>query len=421
VRPRFPFFSLVAALALGTVSVGCARSHELGSADAAVEAPPDAFVRPPDAFVPPDRWMPPFTIAEHAASTPVPDLGGPRMTHPQLVVITYADDENRATLEAHARWLVTSSWLTTVGAEYGIGTGSILANVERTDAAPNFITQDELEALLVAGIADHSLPSAPDGTLDEVLYLAYFPSHTTVTDESFGESCVAYGGFHFEVENGGRPFAYAVIPSCGSSMPELTSVENEEQTVAHEVLEAASDRLPDTNPAFRFTDSGFTFSPWLFVGGELADLCELAGGESAIVRDGSFVAVRIWSNAAAIRNDRDPCIPADPTVPYFSVAITPDRAVEVGAGSSTTFDLAGWSTAPVPDFDVQAFASAGGPGTFMADVFVVRPSMNNGDHATLTVSVPPGTPSNSYAIVYVAATARGSSDYRYSPVVVYVP
>jgi hypothetical protein len=381
-----------------------------------VDAGSDAFAPPPDAYVAPDAWVEPFVIAEHGAGTVVPDLGGARMTHPQLVVITYADDPNRATLEANAAWLVTSAWLTTVGAEYGIGAGSILANVERTDAAPDAITGAEIEALLAAGIADHTLPTPPDGSFDEVLYLLYFPRHTTITDDSLGMSCVTYGGYHYEVDNGGHPFAYAVIPSCDSFQPSLTSLEFEEATVSHEVVEAATDRLPQSDPAWEFPRSSFSFSPWLFIGPELGDLCAVRVGADASVREGGFVATRIWSNAAASSNDRDPCIPADPTVPYYAVSISPAAAVGVAAGASTTFALDAWSTAPVDDFRLYAAPSGG---TFTPEIALDLTTVNNGDHATLTVSVPVGTPSDAYAIVYVE-TVRSADEYSGTPVVVYV-
>jgi hypothetical protein len=405
------------------VAAGCSRSHERSEVtDAAVVVPPDAFHVPPDAHVAPDAFVASFVIAEHGPGAVVPDQGGPRMTHPQLVVITFADDENRAVLEANARWLVTSRWLASTGAEYGIGAGSILGLVERTDAAPDVVTGTEVEAMIATGVADGSLPVPPDGRLDEVLYLIYFPRHTTITDERFGSSCEAYGGYHYESPNGGRPFAFAVIPSCDAFGAELSSLEFQEETVAHEVFEAATDRLPETNPAFRFSETGFAYSPWLFIGGEIADLCELRVGAREVVREDGFVATRIWSNEAARLNDRDPCVPADPAVPYYTVSISPDRAVALAAGESTTFDVAAWSTAPVADFELEA-APAGGStleGTFTADAFVDRTIVNNGDHATLTVSVPPGTPSNAYAIVYVAVI-RDATEYSYLPVVVYVP
>ncbi len=376
---------------------------------------PDAFSPPPDAFVPADASA--FVIAAHGPSTVIPDQGGARFHHPQLVIITFADDANRATLEAHASWLVTSSWLTNVGAEYGVGAGTILANVRRADAAPDMITTAGIEALLSAGVADHSLPRAADGTFREVLYVIYFPQHTMIDDPSLGHSCMAYGGYHYEMDNGGDPFSYAVMPSCSGFNPSLGDLEFEEEAMSHELIEAATDARPRSNPAFEFSQASSVLSPWLFVGPEVGDLCALRITPDAFIREGSFVATRIWSNAAAAANDRDPCIPANPATPYYSVAIVPDQVAFVAAGASTTFEIDAWSTAPVDPFFLYAVASGG--------MFAATPSLdvtmvNNGDHATLTVGVPAGTPSMSYSLVYLEF-GHSTTEYSAWPVVVYVP
>lgn len=417
--------ALCSALLLFT---GCAITHERGD-DVGVlplgdagPLPTDAVVVRPDAFVPSrDAWTPPFAIAPHGPAPIVPDQGGRHMRHPQLVVITYADDPNRATLEAQARWLVGSSWLTTVGAEYGVGAGSILGVVERTVAAPATISGPEIQALLRAGIADHSLPTPAGGDLGEALYVAYFPAHTTITDPLLGTSCETHAGYHNETTTAdGRPFSYAVIPSCGSSNPLLSDVEQEEEALTHEVIEAATDSLPFTAPGFAFSTTALVPSPWLVAGAELADLCEYRFGPSAFVREGGFVAARVWSNAAAALNDRDPCAPADLAVAYGSLSITPDEIVGVPAGSSTTFDVTAWTTARMPSLQVAALTSMATPGMFTPDAVLDHTSMNNGDHATLTVSAPFGTPSGYFGIVYVQVT-NSTGDTDLLPVVVGVP
>lgn len=368
-----------------------------------------------DAWTAPDAWS--FQIAPHAPGSVVPDQGGTRLTHPQLVVITYADDPNRATLEADAAWVATSGWLTTVGAEYGIGDGSVLANVRRTDAAPVSTTTAEIQAMLEAGVNDHSLPRAADGTLHDVLYLIYFPSTTTITDPDLGQSCMSYGGYHFEGRDaGGVPFAYAVIPACTAFNPSLTDLEFEEEAVSHEVIEAATDALPTSDPAYAFPQRGPDYSPWLYVGPELADLCALRVGPNAAYREGGFVATRMWSNAIAAAGNADPCIP-DSGVPFRSISITPDTIQFITAGESITFAIDAWTTAPVPDYQLYAAVSGG---TFMPDAVLDRTVVNNGAHATLTVTAPAGSPSGAYALVYVEVVTR-TTEYDGIPVVVVVP
>jgi hypothetical protein len=56
-------------------------------------------------------------------SSPLPlvsSRGGPHMEHPQLVPIFFADDADATTLTQFSQWIVQSTWLTAVGADYGV-------------------------------------------------------------------------------------------------------------------------------------------------------------------------------------------------------------------------------------------------------------------------------------------------------------
>lgn len=382
--------------------------------------PPDASAGDAgvDAAASPDAYVP-FEIAPHAAPMPVPRQSGPIMAHPQMVVITYADEPARAEIESDAAWLASSDWLATTGGEYGVGAATVLANVHLTANAPSVTSNDEIIAMLVAGIADHTFPAASDGTYDEVLYMVYFPESTRIHDANgLGDSCQSYGGYHYEAQTqDGHPFSYAVLPTCRGFSPALTLRESQEVSAAHELFEAATDPLPLTMPAWEFSESTFSPSPWLFVGAEIADLCALRVSSDVFVRDAGHVAPRIWSNAAAAANDRDPCQPADPAVPYSMVSVSPDTIVSATAGQTVTYTLTAWTSRPAPDFGL--YAAVGG-GTFNPPVSVSRTTVNNGDTATLTVDVPAGTPSQSYVLVYLEVV-HSTSDYDSIPLVVYVP
>jgi hypothetical protein len=399
-------------------AIDCAPGMVCSSAHVCAPTMGDAS-HPSDAAVVSDAG-PPFVIATHGAAPIVPDQGGPRMAHPELVVITYADDPYRSIEEAHASWLVTSSWLTSVGQEYGIGAGAILGTVHLGNA-PASTSDRDIESFLGSGIASRSLPRSADGTLGNVVYVVYFPEQTLVTWSANGStSCSSFDGFHNSATtSGGETFTYAVINSCAGSDPTLTLVENSEVTVAHEVIEAATDAQPLATPAFELmrTDS----SPWLLVGGELADLCALRVGPWAYPRYGSFVTALVWSNAAARANDRDPCIPEDASAPYDSVAVTPSTLQPIQPGGSVTFDLAGWSTARVPTWQVTATPAPASATMFMPSVSIDHASMNNGDHATLTVFAPPSAGSQTYALIYVAISVSGSTNADAVPVGVFVP
>lgn len=418
-RWSLPFFAFLPAL-----SLACSTRPNGGTdASTAADASGDVNILPPDASAPdaapdvPVDTGPPFPIAEHPASPPIPDQAGARLTEPQLVLITYADDPNVSTLEAHARWLVTSPWLDSVGPEYGINHGSVLATVHLPMNAPNAITDREIRTQLAAGITAGTYPTNADGSFTNILYMIYFPSHTVVTESGAGagmQSCMSFGGYHSQASSGGNNFAYAVIPACPSRESSLSAVESEELVVTHEVIEAATDPYPQSDPAFTFDLN--SASPWLLVGPEVGDLCALRVGPTSYVRYDTFVATRVWSNAVAIANNADPCVPADPSVPYYSVSVTPDTIQFPSAGQTVTFDLTAWSTLQTTPWRVVAQATGG---TFMPTTQLSVTRMNNGDHATLTVSIPAGTPRGSRSLIYLESV-RSISEYNAIPLAVVV-
>lgn len=414
---------MLACLAAVPTGSGCGIAHErTGAATTDAGRPPDdAIVLRPDAFVPPrDAWTAPFVTAPHPPGPSVPDQGGARIAHVQLVVITFADDPDRASHEAYARWIVSSRWLGATGAEYGVGPGTLLGIVERVEPAPGAITGDEIEALLATGIADGSLPTPPGGSLDEALYVLTFPPRTRITSDLTGVSCESFGGYHDEaLARDGRTFAYAVIPSCAVGTAWLSELEVEQEAFSHEVIEAATDAHPFTSPAFQFDAHDPAPSHWLFAGAEVADLCQYRSGPAGLTREDGFVACRVWSNAASMLNDRDPCVPADPGAPFATVSITPATVQVASPGERVTFDVLAWSTVLTPPLDVVAFAGAESALTFAPEVALDRPVLRNGDHATLTVGVPIGAPSGTFGLAYVQVT-RGD-DLDYVPVAVVVP
>jgi len=403
-----------------------AEATDAGGAD--IGASPDAAspdATSPDATSPdaanPDAASPDaagpdaggFTIAAHPPLPQIPNLGGPRLTRPELVLISYANDPNAAALEANARWLVTSSWLSAVGAEYGISAGSILGTVRSSSRAPAMVHDGEIQAMLLAGVQNHTLPTPANGDFSNTLYVVYYPVSTTVVLDQGGSSdlsCQDFGGYHFEAEGGGYHFAYAVIPNCPDFFPGLTDLEGEEMAFSHEVIEAATDAFPLTAPAYSADPSGD--SPLLIVGSEVADLCSQS---LRVYREAGFVAQLSYSNLAAAAGDRDPCVPVEPPPPYFLAMPSPEALQGVSPGRSVQFTIHAWSTVALPDWSVQAIPR----GTFNLGVSLSRSQMNNGQTATLTLSVPPGTAPGNYAVVYLVS-ALGMTDYHlaYAGVVV---
>jgi hypothetical protein len=358
-----------------------------------------------------------FPVASHPMLPRVPNNGGPILAQPRVVLVFFRDEPNRAVLEAHANWIVGSSWLNAVGTEYGVGTASILGSVATATNAPMSVTDADIQTLLTTGIMNHSIPRPSDGTFVDTLYMVYFPSHTTITANSGAmgtqaASCVIFDGYHSEVDNmmgTGTRFAYAVIAACPSSTPGLTDIEDEELTVSHELIEAATDPYPFTNPAWAFSAS--TDTPWATIGGEIGDLCAIP---RQAYRSATFIAQRIWSNEAAFIDIVDPCVPPDPMKPYYQTGTIPDGVRLVQRGDTISFILEGWSTAQVQDWALSPLIAQGDmTPTFMLD----RSTMNNGGRGTLQVTVPPGAAAGSFALIWLTS-ALTADDFRWWPIVV---
>jgi hypothetical protein len=65
-----------------------------------------------------------FAMAPHHAYPQVPDQGGPKLNHLHMVTVVQAADSQSTQLQAYGDWIVSSQWLTAVGAEYGVASGT---------------------------------------------------------------------------------------------------------------------------------------------------------------------------------------------------------------------------------------------------------------------------------------------------------
>jgi hypothetical protein len=350
----------------------------------------------------------------HTPLPAVPNQGGPVLASPAVVTITFANDPNRALFEAYGRWIVGSSWLTTVGAEYGVGAGTTTMPVERTENAPTALASTDIENMLAQGITDGSIPTPPGG-LSNAVYMVYYPRGTVVTESSPGHApqhvCTDVLGYHYEVHRPGLDFAYAVIVDCNvTQIHGLTPLEVEEETASHELIEAASNPFTVTNPGWVF--GALDTSAWAWFASEIGDLC---ARPHVWIREGGYVAQRIWSNAAATAG-LDPCIPADPTSPYYNTDAQPSDIQMATAGQTLTFNLTGWSLGPVTNWTVVPTPQ----GTFQPTFTPAMVTLNNGGTATLRVTVPTTAPRGSYSLITLQS-AINSTNYHTAPIGIYVP
>ena len=337
----------------------------------------------------------------------VSDVGGPKLTHPQLVPIFFSADPDVETLTNFSRWVVTSSWFDEVGAEYGIGTGSVLGVVHKPVPAPDAITDTQIVDLLYLGLADGSLPKAPAGGAGEVLYVFHFPSHTVVT--SFDDkSCDVFSGYHGSARRNGVELAYAVVASCFDFSPSLTEVESRELITSHELIEAATDPFPSNQPGFRLRDPT---SSWFALGGEVGDLCE--GTKASIWREAGFVAQRSWSNAAAAAGD--PCVPSPAGGRYYNVVADGGALPRIAPGSTKAIGLTGWSTSTTTDWMMSAVSAKDGDATLT----LAASTLNAGKTTTLSITVPP-TATKGTALRLFVFSAQSQTDFQVLPVLAIV-
>jgi hypothetical protein len=277
----------------------------------------------------------PAEAGAHAKLPIVDYLGGPIISSPRVVTITYgadgdpAADPEREFLETFDDVITTTPWWDAVRAGYCdgstppkcVGPGSSGGHVHLTDApaasyedAP---TGGSLRTLMQGYITSGVLPP-PD---PDVIYVLFLPATTTVTVDGSFISCKRFGAYHasFDVtlpEGGTATVPYVVVARCSPMEAALTS------SVSHELIETAVDPV-DPDPALggnAYSLTSDTVWPAIFSGSEVADLCGWTDWP-VTTNEGSYVVVRSWSNLAAAAG-HDPCVPApDPTMaPYFNVA-----------------------------------------------------------------------------------------------------
>ena len=327
------FFGL-SACSSGTSELGSNRAIPDGGSDAEIgtdaatdDAPSDDSAR--------RRPAP-------AALELVPNNGGPIIKSPQLVSVTWKTDDLAANLVAFDTWLPTSSFFTTMMAEWGVGAGSYGGAYSVDTAAPPMMDDAAVQALLTDAITLGKVP-APNGSR---IYMVYPPKGTIV--QSFGTNGCSdfqayHGSFQYAGEGGIALAVYSVTPRCADTFG-MTPTDFTTWGASHEVMEASSD--PDaTKPTWVILNQ----TPSTPQPGENADLC---GGHPTKV-EGHMV-TRNYSNVAAKAGAR-PCVPA-PAGPMFGIYASP-TAVKIAPGTSIEVPVYAYADGPLPAFTVTAYAS----------------------------------------------------------------
>ena len=332
------------------------------------------------------------------AAPQVISSGGQVLAAPSFVPVFFSNDDARmvTSLEDFDSRLGATAYWTATTAEYGVGPATATAPVELQEAATGTIDDRGIQAWLVQRIGTGALPR-PDAN---TIYVLHYPASVAVTLQ--GQlSCETFGAYHSEAHLAdGTHFSYAVVPRCpspsgGSGLDEETGSES------HELIEAATDPLPFSSPAWASIDDAHVYWPYAFGGGELADMCEQQPGVFAKVPELPYAVQRTWSNRAA-EQGRDPCVPEPEGEVYFDAIpeLSDHVAFDLGGGTPVTTlgvhvppgqtrtigldlysdgDTAGPWTVKV----VSASDMGGGPGAFTYTLD--RSTGQSGDQLQLTI------------------------------------
>ncbi len=308
-------------------------------------------------------------------------------------------DPLAASITSFTTKIAASDYWKTQAAEYKVGPITPGATITVSEAAPATITSPEIETWL-QGKLSGATPEfgAPD---ENTLYAIYYPASTTISDDGsgLGQSCQGYGGYHFEVEVGGKTVGYAVMPRC-SDIDELTVA------ASHEYYEWATDPFPQSNPAFcKLDDQHWAWGVTMI--GELGDLCTFLDRDNLRPAEIGFLVQREWSNKASLAG-KYPCAPAK-TSPYLQ-AITeadddvdvPDqqvpgkylttKAIKVPPGGSRTVDALIYSdqkATPLVPLRALSQADFGGSGSPSGFTFELSKNyVKVGDYVKVTINAP---------------------------------
>jgi hypothetical protein len=251
---------------------------------------------------------------------------GPVLAAPKIVPIYFSNDSdpNKSQIQDfEAKVGSTSYW--SVAAEYGVGPATALPVVELAETATGTLDDNAIQAWL-AGKLNANDPAFPPADPNTV-YAIHYPSVVTITqpDPLAGgniTSCTDFGGYHNETtldaNHGGMPVAYAVLPRCQSFGP-LFGIDAATGAEAHELMEAATDPFPQTNPGWVETDEAHLYWDLAVGGGEIGDMCAQDPEAFTKFAELPYTVQRIWSNKAALQG-HDPCVPALPGEVYFNSA-----------------------------------------------------------------------------------------------------
>ncbi len=367
--------------------------------------------------------------------------GGPILSSPVIVTITWTADPDAATYEAFGDVVGASSYWHAINSEYGVGSAAsappITNHVRITSPPPAQLDATDIDPW-ISNATSGALPSYTPDTI----YTVYLPAQTTFL---YGgqDACQVMGGYHEETPSG---VLYAVMPHCPGF--QVTDIVN---AASHELNEAATDPHPNTAQGYNGFDPNHVAFNFIVGFGyvELGDACETSQSAWDDTTDlPPFAVQRQWSNKSAAAG-HDWCVPSIDGYMYnttflpstqlddITVDLTPlgmdgdnqgtvqTKGFRVALGESRTFPIGFFSDRPLDD--PIRIAIVGGTGEMLtigtgiangaANVSLDRTQGLNGDVAHVTVSP---TAFNPLGVVFleVEATLPGSKQRHVLPFLV---
>jgi len=324
--------------------------------------------------------------------------GGPILSAPVVVTITWDVDTGRSTFESFGDAIGSSPYWSAAVGEYGVGaaTSGDANHVHISTTPPTQWGDSDVQTFLQQNIGT-VLPAATAQTV----YVFYIAPGTTFIFGN-GDACNSIGGYHDDAQINQQLVAYAVLPNCASDSKTT-------QYASHEIGEAATDPHPSGQPAYYgFDDPYLAFHEWQRGNDENGDACEFFK-DSFYVESQPFQyqVQRLWSNKQGPLG-HSPCQPYTST--YFNVAplgigdITVDLSQEGGPANFTTkgFTCALNATCKIP----VGIYSDGATGPIAVSVAESNPLVNPVT-GRLTLSIDPQKTSGvNGEITYVNVTVN---------------
>ena len=304
--------------------------------------------------------------------------GGPTIANPAFVAITFDGDDMRDSIEDFLGSVGCTDYWRAIVRDYGINDAWMIGTAHLKDKPPALIDDSQIGAFIRSKITSKELPPyVPNQTL----YVIYYPDATDITLQGL-HSCQGFGGYHSEVKGTTQNIPYAVLPRCGS-FGQLDGLDALTYATSHELVEAATDQFPDSNPAYQFPEADDV--AWGFGGGEIGDMCEFNQDAPLLPTNYAFTVQKQWVSSKAWLM-HDPCQPSTQT--YFAGApVLPDMIpYDIGLGPSSTkgIKIAEGSQKTI---DVQLVADAAWSSDILIDA--QDASYFFGQKASLTFNVNP--------------------------------